>query len=103
MLFATPMAMNLYRRLGFREYCSIGQRVFGRPPADEVRQLQEALARLGYDAGGADGIYGNRTAAAVRTFQADHGIAVDGLVGPQTRRALDAVLAAVQGRSADRA
>lgn len=51
---------------------------------DDVRRLQEVLAGLGYDLGDADGIFGPRTAAAVREFQADLGIGVDGLVGPET-------------------
>lgn len=36
----------------------------------------------------ADGIFGPRTRAAVRSFQKRHGLLVDGIVGPQTRAAL---------------
>ena len=35
-----------------------------------------------------DGIYGRDTASAIRGFQRYHGIAVDGIVGPATERAL---------------
>ena len=49
-----------------------------------MRCVQAALTGLGYDADGADGIYGTNTAAAVKRFQASRGIAADGLVGRDT-------------------
>lgn len=63
---------------------------------DDVKELQEALIRLGYDLGrwGADGDFGDCTEMAVRRFQAQNGLAVDGEAGPQTIQALRAVLAA---------
>lgn len=52
----------------------------------EVKKLQEALINAGYDVGstGADGIYGSNTAAAVRKYQQDNGLSVDGIAGDQT-------------------
>lgn len=55
---------------------------------DEVTQIQERLTELGYDPGTADGIFGARTQEAVRAFQQDYGLAVDGIVGENTLRAL---------------
>ena len=51
---------------------------------DDVARLQGVLGEMGYDLGEADGIFGPRTASAVRAFQDDLGIAVDGVVGAQT-------------------
>ncbi len=48
-----------------------------------VRGLQELLARSGYHPHGIDGRYGPLTEAAVRRFQAAHGLQVDGIAHPQ--------------------
>lgn len=50
--------------------------------------LQQALKVLGYDPGEIDGREGVHTAAAVRRFQADQGLVVDGIVGVYTNQAL---------------
>lgn len=49
-----------------------------------VKILQRRLAALGFSPGPVDGIYGSKTAGAVRRFQAGEGIAVDGIAGPVT-------------------
>lgn len=57
------------------------------PPdeGDEVRAVQQLLTDLGYTQVGAiDGIFGSNTGQAVRDFQRDNGLAVDGIVGPRT-------------------
>lgn len=54
----------------------------------EVRYLQENLIGLGYLTGTADGNFGPKTAEAVRQFQADFGLAVDGSAGNATQTAL---------------
>ena len=53
---------------------------------EPVRELQAKLMDLGYDLGvyGADGIFGKKTLAAVKAFQKDCGINVDGIAGPVT-------------------
>ena len=55
---------------------------------DDVVQVQEALHIYGISPGSIDGVYGPRTEQAVREFQASRGLAVDGIVGPDTTRAL---------------
>jgi hypothetical protein len=56
----------------------------------DVLEVQSRLKKLGYAPGPLDGIYGVATASAVREFQADHKLEVDGVVGPHTRAALAA-------------
>ena len=53
---------------------------------DAVRELQTMLLKLGYDLGpcGIDGDFGKATEAAVRSFQSDHGLAIDGVAGKNT-------------------
>jgi N-acetylmuramoyl-L-alanine amidase len=51
---------------------------------DDVAELQERLAALGFDPGRVDGIYGAMTRAAVASFQRDAGVGGDGVVGPAT-------------------
>src|SRR5688572_9639596 len=50
-----------------------------------VRDLQLRLRRLGDRPGPIDGLYGPMTKAAVERFQRSHGLAVDGVVGLQTK------------------
>ena len=55
---------------------------------EEVRRIQQKLTSLGYFSSAIDGIYGTRTQSAVRSFQRDRGLAVDGIAGPKTLAAL---------------
>lgn len=59
---------------------------------DEVKLLQTQLNQLGFDAGKADGIFGTRTDNAVRAFQKAASVTVDGIVGDNTRKAIEAAL-----------
>lgn len=54
----------------------------------EVTKLQNALKAAGFDPGPIDGIYGPKTAAAVRKYQTSKGLTVDGIAGPQTMGSL---------------
>ncbi len=53
-----------------------------------VKGIQQALKDKGFDPGEVDGIWGRNTIAAVKRFQAQHGLEVDGVVGPKTTTAL---------------
>ena len=55
---------------------------------NEVKELQNKLNALGYDCGKADGIFGAKTEAAVKQYQKDTGLTVDGMAGPKTLEAL---------------
>lgn len=65
-----------------------------------VAQVQDLLASIGFalprslSRSGADGIFGAETEAALKKFQQRHGLKADGLLGPKTLAALDAVIAA---------
>ncbi len=54
-----------------------------------VEELQKKLASLGFSPGPVDGIFGELTEAAVLAFQENRGLETDGIVGPQTRTALE--------------
>ena len=50
---------------------------------DRVRTAQQYLTTLGYDPGMPNGIIGPRTEAAIRAFQEDYDLPVDGKVSDQ--------------------
>ncbi len=52
----------------------------------DVKKLQQSLVDAGYSVGsaGVDGIYGSATAAAVKKYQQDNGLKVDGIAGDET-------------------
>lgn len=56
----------------------------------EVKDLQQKLTDLGYLNDKVDGIFGAKTEKAVKAFQKEHGLTVDGIAWPQTLAALDA-------------
>src|SRR5690606_41615475 len=54
----------------------------------DVCELQGRLKYLGFYTGKIDGVFGERTYRAVRLFQYEFGMKVDGVVGPKTKRML---------------
>ncbi len=55
----------------------------GTGTSDRIKTAQEYLTTLGYQPGAPDGIFGPRTEAAIRAFQQDNGLPVDGKVSDQ--------------------
>ena len=58
-----------------------------------VLQIQCLLTYLGYDPGGIDGANGKNTIAAVKRFQTDYGLTVDGYAGSATQKMLTGAVA----------
>ncbi len=68
---------------------ALGDHTMGRgAKGPEVKELQTRLARLGYVVGPLDGKFGPKTDQAVRRFQQEHGLKVDGVAGAQTIKEL---------------
>lgn len=67
--------------------------------AQNIRIVQTRLKELGYYTIRVDGIWGSKTLAAVRNFQRDYGLTVDGIVGSWTERALKVTLISSSGGS----
>ncbi|HWR61254.1 MAG TPA: M14 family metallopeptidase [Clostridia bacterium] len=65
-------------------------RVGSRGP--NVKLLQSLLARIGYNPGPVDGVFGQQTREAVGEFQLDNGLEPDGVVGPLTWSRLERYL-----------
>lgn len=65
----------------------------------DVVELQTKLNQLGYNVGLADGIFGNLTKQGVMNFQKVHSLVVDGIVGPNTVKALNAAYAGLQSQT----
>jgi hypothetical protein len=59
----------------------------------DVKGLQKILIGAGHLAGPADGVFGPKTEAAVKRFQAQLGLTADGIVGPATHGAIARLLA----------
>ena len=55
---------------------------------EDVKALQQGLKALSYSPNGVDGIFGEGTLLAVKNFQKDHSLFVDGVVGEKTRQLL---------------
>ena len=74
---------------------AIGDRLlYHRSPnlrGDDVLALQRLLNRLGFDSGREDAILGPETASALREFQRNSGLSVDGIAGPSTLDAFSRV------------
>lgn len=71
---------------------------------DQVKEIQQWLTDYGYYSGDIDGDFGASTDKAVRDFQTESGLIVDGVVGNDTKKAMetwDQKLAEVQAASGE--
>jgi len=70
----------------------------------DVIECQTMLTRLGYDIGscGIDGDFGRATESAVKEFQRDHKLVVDGVVGPMTWDELDKAIAQINEKPSEK-
>lgn len=68
---------------GKREVLKLGSR------GADVTYLQQRLVANGYYVGEIDGDFGRKTENAVKAYQAEHGLVVDGIVGVRTWASLD--------------
>lgn len=71
------------------EFKYLGSRVLKRTlNGEDVKELQEALKKLGFSCGNIDGIYGDKTRKAVRNFQNKYILQTDGICGKETVKKL---------------
>ncbi|MGB1308744.1 MAG: TIGR02594 family protein [Oceanihabitans sp.] len=60
--------------------------------SENVKLLQKILIKLNLLSGNADGVFGPNTETALKKFQTNNGITVDGIYGSESREALDSIL-----------
>lgn len=94
-----------FRRLEEARW-NLGDRVLSYAPGrvtagDDIAQLQRGLARLGFGSGRVDGVFGSATDRALRDFQRNLGLEVDGTCGPEAWRALGRLARSVSGGEPD--
>lgn len=86
---STPTWVHFDKRFGTPACSSGGYPLLKRGSiSNYVLIAQDDLNTLGYNTGGLDGIFGNQTLNAVRNYQANAGLTVDGIIGCNTWRAL---------------
>ena len=68
---------------------------------EDVKDMQQGLIKAGYSCGscGADGDFGANTEAALKSFQADHGLEVDGEYGPLSKAKLEGAGGSTGGKA----
>lgn len=101
MLVDGIVGRDTFRRLEEARW-NIGDRVISfsaghLTTGDDVAQLQQRLNTFGFDAGRIDGVFGPDTDRAMREFQRNVGLEVDGTCGPEVWRALDRLTRTVKG------
>ncbi|MBQ7107436.1 MAG: spore cortex-lytic enzyme [Clostridia bacterium] len=82
-IFTVFLLVAVLSAISVLAYSAYGSR------GEEVREIQARLAALGYYNGSIDGIYGVQTKNAVKRFQQDRNLTVDGIAGEKTLAALN--------------
>jgi peptidoglycan hydrolase-like protein with peptidoglycan-binding domain len=80
-------------------------RIRGRPftgRIERVKELQRQLTALGFEPGPVDGRYGTTTTEAVKRFQRQHRLPMDGIADPNTLDALRKDIAEIPQQSPNR-
>lgn len=72
-------------------------------PDPFVKQVQQDLAKLGFEPGPVDGLDGPSTKAAIMAFQSANGLVSDGIAGPMTLEEIERQLSAKKSATTDRA
>ncbi len=85
--------MSIISRYNLTQYDSVVTRKrktlkFGSRGTD-VTYLQQRLTAKGYGVGSIDGIFGAKTLEAVKAFQAENNLVIDGIVGVSTWKAIE--------------
>lgn len=68
---------------------------------NHVKELQSNLKAFGFDVGAIDGIAGNKTIGAIKSFQNAHGLVDDGIFGTKSYEALERALKAQEKHFAE--
>lgn len=85
----SPTWVHFDRRYGTAACSSGGYPLIRRGSrGNYVCIAQDDLNTLGYRTGGLDGVFGDKTYSAVRSYQASRGLSVDGIIGCNTWRSL---------------
>lgn len=86
--------MLLLTMVGSAQAAALGDRLLSHGArGSDVSELQSSLHQMGLLSVNPTGYFGPLTEAAVRQFQSDQGLVVDGIVGPRTIAALRATTA----------
>lgn len=85
---AVVMTISGIFAVTFNSISSTGEKVVNVAADNYNTRVQQKLKELGYYNGAIDGIIGTQTVTAIKNFQRDNGLTVDGIVGPKTAELL---------------
>ena len=84
-----PFGENTTKVLGTNNSTNQSQVMKLGASGDKVKQIQQWLTDYGYYSGNIDGDFGANTDKAIRDFQTESGLIVDGVVGNDTTKAME--------------